>query len=358
MTRALQLGAVWRVLRQTNLDAIKREAEQAFRLLIVGTDVAEAERVARLLSAADGGEVHGWLSVRQPPLNAAQLRDLGQVDAAIILGLSANLPEPLHASRKVLTAASIPVLTIITDLPANQQTGTVGQRGGSARVTVVSLDADAVAKRVAPALLGIVPPGLRLALGRQLPPLRPALFEQLIEETARANASYSFSTGIAEIIPVLDIPLNVGDLIILTKNQLIMGYKIALAAGKEGEPRQLIGEIVGVLGGGFLFRQVARQLVGLIPVAGIVPKVAVAYAGTLAIGRAVVLWATEGQNVSPETLRQFYGEALERGRRVAEALVTSAKRVRRPRLPTSGGSREASEERPGLWQRVWRRLPF
>ena len=49
-----------------------------------------------------------------------------------------------------------------------------------------------------------------------------------------------------------------------------------------------------MIGGGFLLRQGARQLVGLIPVAGIVPKVAVAYAGTLAIGKAVVAWATYG----------------------------------------------------------------
>jgi hypothetical protein len=45
-----------------------------------------------------------------------------------------------------------------------------------------------------------------------------------------------------------------------------------------------------MLGGGLVFRQLARQLVGLIPVVGIVPKVAVAYGGTCMIGRAVVLW--------------------------------------------------------------------
>jgi hypothetical protein len=46
-----------------------------------------------------------------------------------------------------------------------------------------------------------------------------------------------------------------------------------------------------VIGGGFLFRQLARELVGLIPIAGVAPKVAVAYAGTWAIGRAVGMWA-------------------------------------------------------------------
>ena len=92
-------------------------------------------------------------------------------------------------------------------------------------------------------------------------------------------------------------------MIVLTKNQLLMGYRLVLASGRDGEPKQLIGEILGVLGGGLLFRQLARQLVGLIPVVGIVPKVAVAYGGTWAIGRAVVLWVTEGRTASSETLR-------------------------------------------------------
>ena len=75
-----------------------------------------------------------------------------------------------------------------------------------------------------------------------------------------------------------------------------------------------------MLGGGLVFRQLARQLVGLIPVVGIVPKVAVAYGGTYAIGRAVVLWVTEGRAASAETLRTLSREGLQRGRDVARDL--------------------------------------
>lgn len=358
MTQALQLRTIWRILRQTNLDEIKREAEQTFRLLVIGADVDAAGRVAQLLSPADEGGPHEWLNVLEPPLAAEALREPGPVSAAIVLARPANPSEAVQASRRVLADAGVPVLTIVTGAATEQSSDSVVRRGASARVAVTSLDESAVAKTVAPALLQIVPPGLRLAFARQLPPLRPALFNQLIEETARANASYSFSTGIAEIIPVLNIPLNVGDLIILTKNQIIMSYKIALAAGKEGAPRELVGEILSVLGGGFLFRQIARQLVGLIPVAGVVPKVTVAYAGTWAIGHAVVLWATEGRDVSTETLRQFYSEALDRGRRVAEALVARARRQGQAQLPNPDKQPETPEERPGLWKRLRGRLPF
>src|SRR5262249_56884703 len=131
-------------------------------------------------------------------------------------------------------------------------------------------------------------PELRIALARQLVPLREPFFADIIEETARANAMYALTTGVAEAVPVLDVPLNLADIVVLTKNQLVMSYRIALAAGKKGTARELVGEVLGVVGGGFLFGQGARQLVGLIPLAGIGPKVGVAYAGTLAIGRAGV----------------------------------------------------------------------
>ena len=184
-------------------------------------------------------------------------------------------------------------------------------------------------------MLTAVPPELRLGLGRQFPGLRTLLFTALIDETARANASYSFTTGIAEVIPVLNIAMNIGDVVILTKNQLIMSYKIALVAGKSGTPRHLMGEIFGVLGGGLLFRQIARQLIGLVPVVGIVPKVAVAYGGTWAIGRAVVLWATVGEALTTDSVRTFYDEGLKRGRQAARALV-SRRAKPKERLPRAG----------------------
>ena len=131
------------------------------------------------------------------------------------------------------------------------------------------------------------------------------------------------------MVPVLDVPLNLADIVILTKNQLVMSYRIAVASGKKGTAQQLIGEVVGVIGGGFLFRQGARQLVGLIPVAGIVPQVAVAYAGTLAIGKAVAAWAA-WPGPGAGTIKRLYRQALTRGKEVAVALVDQA-RKRAPR---------------------------
>jgi hypothetical protein len=70
--------------------------------------------------------------------------------------------------------------------------------------------------------------------------------------------------------------------------------------------------------------------VGLIPVVGIAPKVAVAYAGTLAIGKAVVAWAAYSTALEPGAIKGFYRQALSRGKDVAQTLVAQA-RNRAPR---------------------------
>jgi hypothetical protein len=98
-----------------------------------------------------------------------------------------------------------------------------------------------------------------------------------------------------------------------------------------------------MLGGGLVFRTLARQLVGLIPVVGIIPKVAVAYGGTWAIGRAVVLWTTDGRTASAETLRTFSREGLLRGRTVARDL--------------SARGRAGVAKASGRWDRLRSHIP-
>jgi hypothetical protein len=152
---------------------------------------------------------------------------------------------------------------------------------------------------------------------------------RLINEACFSNAAYSLSTGLAEIVPVLDIPLNVTDMIVLSKNQAFLAYKLGLALGLSTRWQDYVTEFGSVLGGGFLWRQLARSLVGLIPAWGIIPKVAVAYSGTYVVGHAVLGWYLTGRHISGKQMRELYGVAFARGKRLAQDLVS---KVPRPRL--------------------------
>jgi hypothetical protein len=66
-----------------------------------------------------------------------------------------------------------------------------------------------------------------------------------------------------------------------------------------------------IVGAAMFWRTLARDLVTLLPfAAGVVPKVAIAFAGTYAVGRAAQLYYVEGQKASPERMREFYRDAL------------------------------------------------
>jgi len=322
VTSILKLPDVWRTLKEADLAAIRRDAERRFEILVVSEDGAAAKALAELMTGA--GRAHPWLTLATPDEARDRIAAAG-LDAAIVVSGSEDLAPPLAAGRDALRKAGVPLVAVVHG--AASATGPVARSGETTRAAVPAIDAAGL-PAIAEAVVAAFDPALRLALARQLPPLRAAVFAELIDEAARANATYALTTGLAEVVPILDVPLNLADMVVLTKNQLVLSYKIALACGKKGEPRELIGEVMGVIGGGFLFRQAARQLVGLIPVAGVVPKVAMAYAGTWAVGRAVAAWASEGRRVTPAAVRRFYREAWDRGKSVARAMADQAKRAR------------------------------
>ena len=180
-------------------------------------------------------------------------------------------------------------------------------------------------------------------LARAFPLFRVPVAKQMINDTCLSNAAYSFSTGLAEIVPVLGIPLTVADIIVLTKMQAFLVYKLGLALGYSTLWQDYAAEFGGVLGGGFLWRQIARSLVGLIPLYGIVPKVAISYAGTYVVGNVVLRWYLTGRHISKEEMKALFSEAIQRGRENAARLLKRRKKqeprkinLRLPKLRKSG----------------------
>jgi uncharacterized protein (DUF697 family) len=325
MASPITLTRIWRIVKEVDLHAIRREAERRVQVLIIGETTADADELAVELAGGQADPTP-WLTAIDAGLAA---RDAGRTSSGgreaildgpdvVITVLRGREQSPeMKAARQRWAARPVHLVTVVVGTSENP--GKVMTHGGAAQVAIDRID-EAGLGPVVDATLALVEPDRRLGLARQFPSFRQKVFNTLIDDTARANAGYAFSTGLAEVVPILDIPLNIGDMIVLSKNQLMMSYRIALAAGKTGQPRELIGEIVGVLGGGLLFRQLARQLVGLLPVIGLVPKVAVAYGGTWAIGRAVVLWATGGGKVTADHLKRLSREGLARGRDVARSM--------------------------------------
>jgi uncharacterized protein (DUF697 family) len=332
MPNPLKLASLWRVIKDLDLEGLRTAARARFTLAVVSEHADDASRLRQLLTGPDAAP-HPWIQVAalgaSAPGTPEHLRSavdaLSALDSSPMAGLlvtrHADLSDELKLAGNRFATSGTPVLTVVVG--DTSRTAKVLRPGEQSRVAVDALDETAI-DPIATALVLMVSDDQQVALGAHLPPLRPVIFIRIVDRTARANASFALTTGLAETIPVLTAPLNLGDMVVLTKNQLMMCYRIALAAGRDEEPKAMMTEIIGVLGSGVLFRQAARQLVGLIPIAGLLPKVAISYAGTYAIGKAMVGWTTEGKQVTIDTVASYSRDGLVKGRALAEHLVENA----------------------------------
>lgn len=178
-------------------------------------------------------------------------------------------------------------------------------------------DPDSLLEEFVPAVIKSLPDD-HLSLARRFPLFRGPVAQKLINDTCLSNAAYALSTGLAEVVPLLDIPLNITDMLVLTKAQAFLVYRLGLALGFSTQWQDYITEFGSVIGGGFLWRQVARSLIGLIPIWGIVPKVAVAYAGTYVVGNVILRWYLTGRHVTGKQIQELYRQAFNQGKIVAQ----------------------------------------
>ena len=100
-----------------------------------------------------------------------------------------------------------------------------------------------------------------------------------------------------------------------------MAFLIAAACGKEVGYSERAAEILSIVAGAFGWRALARELAGKIPFGGgIIPKGAIAYAGTFAIGKGLEHYYHAGAPYTRAQRKEVYRAALERGKAVVEAV--------------------------------------
>ena len=132
---------------------------------------------------------------------------------------------------------------------------------------------------------------LDLALGRQFLPFRRPVVERIIHMVAKENALFAVATALPNVVPnLIELPWAFGefasDTAFLTANQVRMAFQIAAACGKDVGLGKQKGAVLSIAAGAFGWRALARELVGKIPLGGgLIPKGAIAYAGTYVAGK-------------------------------------------------------------------------
>jgi uncharacterized protein (DUF697 family) len=170
-------------------------------------------------------------------------------------------------------------------------------------------------------------PDKSLALAANFSFCRSAKIDQLVNACAIENAA----VGAIDIIPGADFP-------VMTVNQAKLAMDIAAAYGRPLSVDRL-ADLGGVLGAGFLYRYIARTLVGLVPGVGWALKGAMGFAGTFATGRALAL------RFDPDAPkpRAAFDRAGRVARQVARSATDIARAVRGDDCPDDGREGSASE---------------
>lgn len=347
-------GSILSVLREVDVRPARIAAETPFLIAFISRDVAFAEHLANLMYRGDR-------PADTPPYRAAigaPITDAAQISRAnivVIVTRADQQPDEELRLKRALEASNVPLLMCFVQersAPPPVHSVTSGQA-----VTLPlengALDEPAAIERLTAAIRQLKAID-DLALARHLPAFRQPVIRALIEDVAIANATYSLGSGLLQINPATGLPIAVADTVILTKNQAIMAYKIALAMGLPPDFKHVMPQIAGVIGGGLVFRQLARSVISLVPGLGIAPKVAISFAGTFAIGEAVYLWCRSGERLTEDGLKAIYMRALERGRDLVAGLQRrrEAAAVRRARRRAERSTETEMEVEPALREEV------
>ena len=340
-------GSIWKTIREVDIGAVRAEAEQPVTVAVIGQQAAlrHADRLLR-----DGPNRYP-LPPDQPyflPLAEAR-KYLEYVKTADLLVLALD-------AHGTMTEAEVAGLRALSEAPRPRQLvfllgpgaaalnagswpgaeGAPGTDGATADLTTwgpyldqrlaLAIDpgAHGAGMKLCGAVLDALPHESRLAAARRLPGLRPLYASRLTTEVSVSNAAVALASGVPSIVPILGIPLAAADTIILTKNQVMMVYRLALACGAEPDFQKRMIEITPVVGGAVVWRQIAGALVGLVPGYGIVPKTAVAFGGTYVVGLAATRWYETGL-LTDEERRRITSEAAGKAREAATAMVAQAK---------------------------------
>jgi hypothetical protein len=171
-------------------------------------------------------------------------------------------------------------------------------------------------------------PELDLPLARNFDAFREPVMDDILQRIAKENALFSIASALPNVIPTFfELPWSVGefatDTAFLTMNQVRMALLMAGACGDPVGYAEQKAQIGLIIGGAFGWRAIARELAGKIPLGGgLIPKGAISYAGTYAVGASLKRYHLYGIKLSLRERRQAYQAALQRGRKVVGGLIS------------------------------------
>lgn len=304
-----------------DVKSVHAHTRKPFRFLLCGDPAAIAELRSLLLSGHDDGvplDAAACLETVVP--GAPLITEPAEVRAVIFLGRRGDLA---GADLTSLTVLKVPILALTIDADASPSgPASVPLPGTWSEYVVPAISREALRGRVFTHLVD-ASAGVEIAVGRRLPVLRETVAAKLTRDAAKNALKVSLASAVIDHIPVFGVVLgaiaSAGDMVAITGIQIMLMLHIQAAYGRDPDVQKM-WQLLPVIGGGFGWRTLARELVGFVPVAGIAIKGAIAYAGTIVVGEGVTFFMEHGRTMSQGQVAQLYErtktEAMRRAREV------------------------------------------
>jgi len=300
----------WDVIKEVSPRTVRQEADRMFVLCLAGdpegVSMAKSAVLGAEISEADAAAAEPFLHCVSPPYTDDEVTRMRYSDLLISLPGGPERTEYRPADTITLAVGEDPL--------------------------AAALDRK---------------PDLRVSFSRRFPGFRRLAAEQVINDVSRVNAEFCAVSGISQAIPYLGpfFPAVIGaDLLMLTKNQVLMTYRLAAIHGESLELRDRAREALAVIGSGFGLRVLARSAAALLPGPFALPlKVTVAFSGTYAVGRAAQIIFDKGREPTKQEMLRIYEEASRLAKETAARVLEQVGKLGKgtSRKPANGESAAA-----------------
>jgi uncharacterized protein (DUF697 family) len=308
---ASSAAAVFERLRSSlNVGAVHAGARRPFKFFLCGDPSLLGTLRGVLLSGHDGDTI--------PPEAAATLETLAfeqNVDTTDARAVIAVCRPADRTSLRLerLAPLRLPVLVLVVDPEITAQSGPVQAPGpdGVEEYVVERLSLDALRGRFLPHVVDCCR-GIEVAVGRRLPALRETVCAKLTRDAALSALKVAGASAVVDHVPLLGVVLGAfasgADMVAITGIQMTLMLNIGATYGRDPD-LSAMWEMLPIVGGGFGWRALARELAGFIPVGGVFIKAAIAYAGTVVVGEGVAYFYRHGSQMGAADAARVYEDA-------------------------------------------------
>jgi len=305
------------------LGALLSDLKRPFRILFCGDPACIAElrsaflRVEQDQEASD--DAPGMLETLAPQRHETIAGD--DIKLIIFLGR----PGDEHAELTDLTHFKVPILALHVD-PNAVPTSTANLLpfpGRIERITVNSLDFEGLRLRALPFIAEAVK-SVAVAVGRRYPFLREAICTCITRDTARLALKISAASAMVDQVPLLGFVIgrvaSAGDIVAISALQMNLTLKIGSIYMRDPDIGS-VWEVLPIIGGGLGWRALSRELSGFVPIAGLVIKSAIAYAGTIVVGEGAAFYYRTGRHMSSAQAGELYAETKRAAMDIARDMI-------------------------------------